>query len=266
MKNYFQMLLDEANALTPDQVVAVSNPTGDHRLILVCEHACNWLPPRFGDLGLDAAARHSHAAWDPGALGVAEALSRILDAPLLFGRVSRLVYDCNRPPTAADAVPPVSEVFPVPGNARLSEEAREERVRAVYQPFRRRLENVLAAAPPDATLVTVHSFTPVYHGRRRRVEIGVLHGEDPSLARIMIERTRHHTDRTVRLNEPYGPQDGVTHTLDLHGTRNGLPNVMLEIRNDLIATPGDQAAMAEMLGGWLETAIAGHRASREDRR
>ncbi|WP_206057386.1 N-formylglutamate amidohydrolase [Nitratireductor sp. XY-223] len=256
MKNYFQMLLDEPNALTPDQVVAVLNESGDHRVILVCEHASNWIPAGFKGLGLDALAQHSHVAWDPGALGVAEALGGAMNAPLVFGCVSRLVYDCNRPPEADDAVPAVSEVTAVPGNADLTAAARAERVDAVYRPFRQRLEQVIGRAPADAALVTVHSFTPTYHGQKRTTEIGILHGEDPRLADAMMARAGQHTGRCVRLNDPYGPKDGVAHTLDLHGSRNGLANVMIEIRNDLIDSKNRQIKMAQLLSGWLREAIA----------
>ena len=57
--------MDEPNALTPDPVVAVLNEAGDHRFVLVCEHASNWIPPAYEGLGLDEAVRRSHAAWDP---------------------------------------------------------------------------------------------------------------------------------------------------------------------------------------------------------
>ncbi len=256
VKNYFQMLLDEANPLTPDQVVAVLNEEGDRRLILVCEHASNWIPPIYGDLGLDETARRSHAAWDIGALGVAMTLCRTLDAPLVIGRVSRLVYDCNRPPEAEDAVPPVSEIFAVPGNTGLSENARAERVETVYRPFENRLKQVMAAAPADAALITIHSFTPVYHGRPRSVEIGVLHGEDPRLANAMMATANRLPRHRIRLNEPYGPHDGVSHTLNHHAVRNGSPNVMIEIRNDLIETPRAQYEMGELLADWLRATVA----------
>lgn len=256
MKNNFQMLLDEPTGPTPEQVVGMRHAAGDHRLVLVCEHASNWVPPAFRNLGLDSMALASHAAWDPGAFGVAENLSKSLDAPLVFGRVSRLVYDCNRPPEATDAILPVSEAFSVPGNASLTAEEHAERVDRVYRPFRHLLETTVARAPPTAVLVTVHSFTPVYHGRQRTTEIGILHGEDPRLALAMIAIADQFTNRQVRLNEPYGPQDGVAHTLDLHGCRNGLFNVMLEIRNNLLETPEQQAAVADELTGWLQRAIA----------
>ena len=255
MKNNFQMLLDESNALAAEQVVGTHNAAGDHRLVLVCEHASNWVPPAFRDLGLDSAALSSHAAWDPGALGVAENLASSLDAPLVFGRVSRLVYDCNRPPDAADAILPVTEAFSVPGNTGLTDGQHAERVDQVYRPFQHLLEATVAKAPPDAALVTVHSFTPVYCGQQRTAEIGILHGEDPRLALTMMALADRHTGKQVRLNEPYGPQVGGAHTLDLHGCRNCLINVMSEIRNDLIETADQQAAVAGELAGWLRQAI-----------
>ena len=45
--------------------------------------------------------------------------------------------------------------------------------------------------------------------------------------------------------------DGVAHTLDEHGHKNGLLNVMLEIRNDLIATEAQQQDWGERLAPWV---------------
>ena len=112
---------------------------------------------------------------------------------------------------------------------------------------------MLLTAP---VLVTVHSFTPVYYGKRRLLDIGLLHDSDTRLADAMLENATAHTDLKVERNAPYGPQDGVTHTLKEHAIPAGLPNVMIEIRNDLIATEEDQAAMAELLSRWVSAGIA----------
>ena len=58
------------------------------------------------------------------------------------------------------------------------------------------------------------------------------------------------------LNAPYSAADDVTHTLRLQATPYGLPNAMLEVRNDLIATPGAQEAMADRLAPILAQALA----------
>ena len=66
------------------------------------------------------------------------------------------------------------------------------------------------------------------------------------------------TERDVRRNAPYGPEDGVTHTLRAHAIPAGHANVMLEIRNDLIATHAAQEAMAELLADWLLRALTAY--------
>ena len=72
----------------------------------------------------------------------------------------------------------------------------------------------------------------------------------------MIQVAPSHTDLKVAINDPYGPKDGVTHTLKEHAIKAGHLNVMLEIRNDLIADAQSQDAMATCLAKWLSNALA----------
>lgn len=239
---------------TAEQAVEVINPDGNGRVVLLCEHASSHIPARYGDLGLAPEDRLSHAAWDPGALGVSKELSVLLDAPLVASRVSRLVYDCNRPPEAPSAMPERSETVVIPGNRNLDTTARAERETSVYRPFCDAVACVLDPRP-DAVLVTLHSFTPVYHGQHRTVEIGILHDEDTRIADVMLAQANHLPQRRIARNEPYGPADGVTHSLRLHGIKRGLANVMIEIRNDLLTTPDDQAALAAEIHLLLQPAL-----------
>lgn len=235
--------------------VDLRNPERSGACLIVCEHASSFIPPQYGDLGLDAAARTSHIAWDPGAFEVAQRMAALLDAPLLAQGASRLLYDCNRPPHESSAVPQVSEVYRIPGNEGLSPEQRAERAALFYHPFRDALAAAIEARRQPPVLVTVHSFTPVWHGVSREVEIGILHDADSRLADAMLAEAGKEPGFVVRRNEPYGPQDGVTHTLVVHALPRGLPNVMIEIRNDLIAETGDQQAIAERLAAWLKAAL-----------
>lgn len=236
-----------------EDVVHLWNAEGRSEVVLVCEHASSFIPDHLRHLGLSAQDRLSHAAWDPGALEVAKHLSRRLEAKLVAGAVSRLVYDCNRPPDAPDAMPARSELIAVPGNVGLDAAAKAARVATYYDPFHAAVRAALQVTR-NAILVTVHSFTPVFHGKARHVEIGVLHDADTRLADAMLATA----DRAfnVQRNQPYGPQDGVTHTLKEHGLAGGHLNVMIEVRSDLIATPQQQAEMAGILGRWLETALS----------
>ena len=236
-----------------DAVAEVVNPGGSSAVVFVCEHASNAIPPRFGRLGVSDETVTSHVAWDPGADAIARSMAGILDAVLVRSRFSRLVYDCNRPPEAADAIPKKSERFEIPGNRGLREFERAARAREFYLPFRSLLQRTLQSRTPAPVLVTIHTFTPVYFGERRAVEIGILHDQDPRLADAVLAIASGYD---IRRNEPYGPADGVTHTLREHGLANGYPNVMIEVRNDLAATPEQCEAMARTLAGWIEHARA----------
>ena len=239
--------------------VAVVNPDGKGAVLIVCEHASATIPRHFGDLGLPADALTSHIAWDPGALAVSLHLSRMLDATLVHQRFSRLIYDCNRPPDAPGAMPEVSEIYTIPGNAGLSAAAREARTEALYRPFHARIADIIAARTAQGqstVLVTMHSFTPVYNGQPRSVEIGILHDSDARLADRMLAAGTAAGTYAIGRNEPYGPADGVTHTLRLHGLANGLMNVMIEVRNDLIAEENSQRVMADFLAGLLQEGLS----------
>ncbi|MCB2115257.1 MAG: N-formylglutamate amidohydrolase [Rhodobacteraceae bacterium] len=246
---------------------SVENRDAPGPFLIVCEHASNRFPAAFGMLGLPAAARRAHIAWDPGALGLARALARRLSAPLVAAQVSRLIYDLNRPPHSPGAMTAKSETYEIAANAALSVAERQRRTEAVYLPFhavlRAEIARRLAAGTPPV-MVTVHSFTPVWFGKPRSVEFGVIHDADPSLAHAVVAEAKARTALDCRLNEPYSAADEVTHTLRLQATPYGLLNVMLEIRNDLIADAAAQEAMAERLAPVLTAALAKVREPRRE--
>lgn len=242
----------EKSGISP---VRISNSGGAARVVLVCEHAQNSIPIEYSNLGLNTEIRESHVAWDPGALAVASLLSEQLDAVLVAGTISRLVYDCNRPPDAPDAMPAQSEIFDIPGNIDLGDQEKADRIQRIYQPFRDAVAGQTLQSRGRSALVTIHSFTPVYMGQARAVEIGILHDDDTRLADEMLQIALKFTDHKVLRNQPYGPQDGVTHTLKTHGIANNLLNVMLEIRSDLITTKAQQRRVASQIGGILAQAL-----------
>ena len=237
----------------------VENHDSAGPILLVCEHASNAFPAPWGQLGLTEAQQQAHVAWDPGALALSRALASRLDAVLIHAPASRLLYDLNRGPDRADAMAPRSEVHDIPGNIALSVAQRLERTEAFYLPFHGRLHAEIArrlALGRQTVLVTVHSFTPVYHGQIRAVEFGVIHDADDRLARAIVAAAQQITPLVTALNQPYSAADGVTHTLRLHATPYGLVNAMLELRNDLIATPAQVEGVADQLAPVLLRALS----------
>ena len=237
-------------ATLPARVVDTQRPNGASAVLLVCEHASRKIPEGLNNLGLDDAAAQSHIAWDPGALAVAERLSEGLDAALIAQKISRLVYDCNRPPDSDQAVRSESEVFQIPGNTGLSAAQYSARAAYIYTPFQQALAEAVQTRP-QTVLVTIHSFTPVYNGAARTVEVGILHDSDRRLADAMLNAAMKDPKYNVQRNAPYGPEDGVTHTLKEHAVAHGLLNVMIEVRNDLLADEAGIAAVAT----WLQTLL-----------
>ena len=235
--------------------VEILNPDGAGRVVLLCEHASARIPAEYNGLGLSDADRLSHAAWDPGARDLTLLLSQALDAPVVASTVSRLVYDCNRPPEAASAMPEKSERIEVPGNVGLSQPQRDARTAAIYDPFCAAVAKVLDGRGSDTVVVTVHSFTPVYFGQPRAVELGLLHDEDSRLVDAMLTQVDQISGRSIARNEPYGPQDGVTHSLRLHAISRGLANVMIEVRNDLLRSDEQVATVADEILALLRPAM-----------
>jgi len=236
----------------PFEAVRVSNRDGASPYLLVCDHASNFIPARFGTLGLENSELSRHIAWDPGALPVIRRMADALDATLVESCVSRLVIDCNRPLDAPDLISPVSETTVVPGNENLTEAQRQERIALSWQPFHDTIEEVVAERlmkGMETRLVSVHSFTPVYKGVSRPWHIGIIHDEDASLAAPMIERLRDVEGITVGINEPYSPADRVYFTLEQHGRSRGLACAMIEIRNDEIMEESGQRKWADLLTG-----------------
>lgn len=234
---------------------AIEQPDAPGPVIVVCEHASNHFPAPWGDLGLSAEQQQAHIAWDPGAFEVAGALAQLLDAPLVYGTVSRLIYDLNRPPDSPSAMAERSEIHDIPGNRGLSAKERLHRTEAIYLPFHNSLSDLLSrrlAGGQRPVLLTVHSFTPVYSGQRRGVELGIIHDADNRLA-LAIAAGK--TGLLTELNRPYSAADGVTHLLARHATPMGLHSAMLELRNDLIAK--DHGKMAARLAPVIQTAIDG---------
>ena len=166
-----------------------------------------------------------------------------------------MVYDCNRPPEVPSSNPAKSELIEVPGNRNLSIAERQARADAIYYPFCAAVSDVLDVRGPDTVVVTIHSFTRVYLGKPRSVEVGLLHDSDSRLADAMLNRADMLPNREIARNEPYGPEDGVTHSLKKHALSRGLANVMIEVRNDLLRTPEDIAGMAKELLSLLRPAM-----------
>jgi predicted N-formylglutamate amidohydrolase len=245
--------------------VLEDNTSGRSPFLLTCDHYGRLIPRILGDLGLPAGELTRHIAWDPGIAGVADALSKDLDAHLIAQRYSRLVIDCNRPPHAASSIPRISEATTIPGNEGLAREAAELRRRQIFDPYHRRIAEVIDARLREnlpTVLVSLHSFTPVYAGIARPWHIGTLYHRDTRLPPLLLKLLRAEPDLVVGDNEPYAVSDETDYTIPVHGEARGLMNTGIEIRQDLIADQAGEREWADRLARILGEIEATLRAQR----
>lgn len=238
--------------------ITVINRGGGGRAILVCDHASAQMPRRLGDMGLNAEDRYRHIAWDIGAAEVARHLSRALDAPLALAGYSRLVIDLNRPIHVGDLCADRSEDTTIPANVGLSDAAKAERVATFYWPYHDAVHELVGSRTRSGgvpIMISVHSFTPVYRGNARPWHIGVNYRLDPRLARLTLDALSRQRDLVVGENEPYDVTLDGDYTTPVHAERRGLPHVLFEIRQDLIASPSGAAEWAERLAVVLAPAL-----------
>lgn len=224
------------------------------RFLLICEHASNFIPAELNDLGVDEKTKVSHAAWDLGALELAKLMMNKMGSPLVAQQVSRLVYDCNRPPSEPSAMPEKSEIFEIAGNKNLNQTQRDERTEKYYKPFNELIKSVVQNeinTKNQIIIATIHSFTRSYYGQERNTEVGILHDEDARFSDAILKAANDDEDFEFVRNEPYGPEDGVTHSLKEYALQYGLHNVMIEVRNDLLDDAIKREKMADKLAHYL---------------
>jgi predicted N-formylglutamate amidohydrolase len=246
--------------LAPDEPAAVRvlREAGASDFLFTADHAGKLIPRSLGNLGVAAPDLERHIAWDIGIAGVTERLSALLDATAALQTYSRLVIDCNRDPSWRSAMPVLSEFTEIPGNRQLTDAQRAARTSAIFRPYHDRITALIdarAAADRRTILVAMHSFTPVFKGEPRAIEVGVLFFRHTRLAEIMLDLLRQEPDLTVGENAPYALTEDSDYSIPFHAERRGFEHVEIEIRQDLIATPEGQADWANRFAHWFSAAL-----------
>lgn len=225
------------------------NPLSDVPILLVCDHASRRFPAKLGDLGLDPLARRCHLAVDIGAGPLTEHLALSLGVTAVLAQYSRLVIDCNRHLMDPGAFLQFSDGVVIPGNRSLKQVDKDARAHAIYHPYHAAIDEQvgrLLHVSKNPAFIAIHSFTPVMNGESRPWHMGVLWDTDSQLKEIFLQGF---TDAgyCVGDNEPYSGKAPQDYTIDTHADQNRLPNVGIEIRQDLLGSEAGIAKIATLM-------------------
>lgn len=216
--------------------VIVNRGINDNCLV-ICDHASSRIPKKYNDLGLNKETIASHRAYDIGASDVAIQLSSKLQCTLIMTNFSRLLIDPNRGKDDPTLIPKLSENIKIIGNSKINliEECKErsERINNFYLPYHEAIKKFISESLGKGKvpkILSIHSFTPIWKGKKREIDVGILWDRDDRLSSIFLNSLH---GIKIGDNKPYNGRLK-NDTLYQHGTLTGLPHVLIEIRQDLL--------------------------------
>ncbi len=182
------------------------------KLIISCEHAGNEVPEEYRHLfEHDPKTLNTHRGVDIGAFELTNRLAKKMEQEPYLHTVTRLLVDLNRSVQS----PTLFSEF----TRDQSRDVREQIFKNYYQPHRKKVEQKVKEIIDQGEQVIhlgVHTFTPVWNGKERAVDVGFLY--DPTRVteqrfcrqwrKLLAEKS---PQICLRMNEPYrGTMDGFT--------------------------------------------------------
>jgi predicted N-formylglutamate amidohydrolase len=178
-------------------------------LIVTCEHAGNQVPQQYHHIFSDIKdVLESHRGYDPGALEIARFLATEYSAPLFICETTRLLIEPNR---SLDNHQLYSEY-----SRKLFDTDHNQILQRYYYPHRNGVEDVILKLTKPVLHLSIHTFTPVFNGKERPVDVGLLFdpgrkSETDFCAKLMDGLEQMLSGVRIEFNEPYkGTDDGFT--------------------------------------------------------
>ena len=202
------------------------------KLLIVADHASNYIPKKYDNLGLAKKDIFTHKAFDPGVKDLAINLSNKFNSHLILGKYSRLLIDYNRDVNDPTLISVISDRKLILGNKKITKQERIYRINKIYRPYHDKINKKILEKKINV-IISLHSFNPIFKGRKRFLEYGILSNEDRRLSDLIINELKK-KNNFVGDNEPYrGSLIG--DTLYKHALKKGIYHSLIEIRNDLLS-------------------------------
>jgi len=212
-----------------------ANP--NNKIVVTCEHAKNELPDEYSWTENDKKYFvDEHWGYDIGAFEMAKALAEDLKCVFVHSLYSRLLLDPNRSIVADSLFRKNGDGQELDLNKDITYEEEQKRIKKYYISYYEALREISVKVDPTYIL-SIHSFTPLYQGEPRSMEMGVLYGHDSTKFALDVHEGMLAKGYKSEANKPY---DGIT----TMGTIKSLvfaraptkrEGLTFEFRNDLLS-------------------------------
>jgi len=205
------------------------------RPVVTCEHAGNTVPLNYAHLfhGKEEILQ-SHRGWDPGAVDVATALSKELSAPFFICETTRLLVEPNRSLHSESLFSEYSKS--------LTDAEKNHLLENYYHPHRSAVEQLIRNSSDGILHLSIHTFTPVWDGRERIIDLGLLFDPDRSNEAKVCEDYRTKLKKSlpamnIEFNAPYkGIDDGFTTYMRTQFDNDRYLGIEIEINQKFVGT------------------------------
>jgi predicted N-formylglutamate amidohydrolase len=227
------------------------------RVILSCEHGSTAVPREFAHLFRGRGKLlESHRGHDRGALSLARALARAVDAPLTVAPYTRLLVDPNRTLRRRDLFSSITRG--------LDPATKRDILARYFEPHRTSVLAQMQSAVRRKGVVLhlgVHTFAAVVRGVRRQSDVSLLY--DPACANELAfcHAWRRHLNAVepswrVRRNYPFlGKNEGLTTWLRGHFSDRKYLGIEIEL-NDRLHRNGSWQRTCRKVVTSLENALS----------
>ena len=230
------------------------NEDKESNFLIICDHASNRIPSEYKNLGLNEEILTTHIAYDIGVKETATYLAKYLQCPLVMSDFSRLLIDANRGIDDPTLIMKISDGEIIKGNKGISFlvncSEKKHRIDSYYNVYHNKISEIIDRSLKKnifPAIISIHSFTPFFGGNKRSTELGILWDSDNRLPDIFFSYlSKNYKDINVGNNKPYTGR--MKHdTLYRHGTKQGLANILIEIRQDLINDSNKQKEFSKLI-------------------
>jgi predicted N-formylglutamate amidohydrolase len=204
-------------------------------LIITCEHAGNQVPEHYDHIFSPIKdILESHRGYDPGALQIARFLATEHNAPLFICETTRLLIEPNR---SLDNDQLYSEY-----SKKLFETDHEAILQRYYYPHRSGVQDLISKISKPVLHLSIHTFTPVLHGKERTVDLGLLFDPDRNSELTFCQTFMDSLEQTlpylkIKFNEPYkGTDDGFTTYLRTKFDEDAYLGIEIEVNQKFLGT------------------------------